>query len=95
MADEERALIERSTAPVVYCKGLGTAEVIDGDLHCKLYHFARSGPTPDAPVVRVVNLQVIMPVMEAIQALHAVATALGLDRAAKAIATQLRRRDGQ
>lgn len=94
MADEERPLVELSPAPVIYCKGLGRAEVINGDLHCKLFNFARASPAPDAPIVRAVNLQIVMPVMEAIQALHVVAGALGLDRAAKALAAQLRRKDG-
>lgn len=94
MADEERPLVELSPAPVIYCKGLGRAEMINGDLHCVLFHFARSGPAPDAPIVRAINLQLIMPVMEAMQALRLAADALGMERAAKAIATQLRRKDG-
>jgi hypothetical protein len=79
MHDPNAPQLVDMNSTIIQSKGLAVAEVIEGDLHMTFYSVKRDGVGQGAPLIRAVDLVLILPATEAIRALQLMAEALRLE----------------
>lgn len=58
-------LVDILPAPLIYCTGLATVDVIDTEVHCTFFQTMRDGNEASSPIVRAINLRLVFPLAAA------------------------------